>query len=164
MSDPDPSEYDEDTLTFFCDEARTVLDHQIEILADIDQKAMRTVRFTALLLGILFSAVNVAPETFEFNLWLRIGGALLLGSLVSAVVTYTASYPELGPGPAYLDDVLSQPKDETRWRIEMLRSYADWMHENDVVNRRNGLYLLISQICLTIGLVSTAVGVLVELQ
>ena len=45
-------------------EARTVIDHQIDTLSDIDDKALRTVRLTIVLVGVLATAIelNVNPE------------------------------------------------------------------------------------------------------
>ena len=40
-------------------EARTVIDHQIDTLSDIDDKALRTVRLIVVLVGVLATAIEV---------------------------------------------------------------------------------------------------------
>ena len=55
MSD-DWTEYREE-VTY--QEARTVIDHQIATLSDIDDKALRTVRLTVVLVGALATAIEL---------------------------------------------------------------------------------------------------------
>lgn len=67
-------------------EARTVLDHQIELLNDSDDKAMRTVRITLLIIGLIVSIASVVdvsgllPDITVFGLNV-IAGLLSLGLL-----------------------------------------------------------------------------------
>ncbi len=48
--------------------ARAVLEAQLEIVRNVDSKAVRTVRVTILLVGIVLSASQVRPELFDATL------------------------------------------------------------------------------------------------
>lgn len=90
-SEPEPWPTARESLTY--QEARNVLDAQRETLADIDDKALRTVRLTAVLLGLFVAAGRLAgPDLFDPGLS-AVGIVLLFASIVSSgsVKTLTTS-------------------------------------------------------------------------
>lgn len=87
------------------EEARTVLDHQIQLLSEIHAKALRTIRITVLVLGVILSS-TAFPETRQFVNWLTVAGVTsLVFAILSGLVAYTASNPNFGTSPDYLFDV-----------------------------------------------------------
>lgn len=103
-------------------EARAVLEAQQETVADIDDKAMRTVRLTVVLLGVLVSAVELADHAFRSRL-LSVGLALLVASLVIGVLTYSESTLYLGPNKSYLNQ-LRQARFAASGRGDRLERYS----------------------------------------
>jgi hypothetical protein len=63
-------------LEITCEEARSVFDAQQKTLSDIDDKAMRTVRITAIILGVIVSLARFAADVFN-QYAAGIGGAIL---------------------------------------------------------------------------------------
>ncbi|ELY92050.1 hypothetical protein [Natrinema altunense] len=153
-----PEQHDIETLRFVCDESRNVIDHQIDDLNDIDDKALRTVRITMVVVGFLVAAAQVENADPIFNRITTLGGLFLLLSITTGVLTYSASNLDLGPGPDYLIDVLSESNSEKEERIEATRSYAYWMYKNETVLQKNGWYLIITQFLLIFGMLLLAYG------
>ncbi|WP_152422138.1 hypothetical protein [Natrialba asiatica] len=155
---PEIEEYEIESLRFLCSESRDVIDHQIDDLDDIDDKALRTVRITMVVFGLLVAAAQVEGTDPIFNRITVLGGGLLLLSIIAGAGTYSASDLHLGPGPNYLIDVISKANTEKKERVEALRSCAYWMYENERIVRRNGTYLLVTQLLLVLGLLCLAYG------
>lgn len=156
---PDGQSTDSETLAFLYEDARRVLDHQVDYLGDIDDKAMRSVRIITVLVAILLSAIQVRPTHAIVNPLTALGACSLLVSMGVGIFTYSASNTHFGPGSEYLDDVLANPRYTDRWRVEILRSYADWIENNARTNARNGTYLFVCQLLLYVGIVLLAVGI-----
>lgn len=76
--------------------ARRVLDAQRETAADVDEKAMRTVRITAVIVSGAASLLGITDIAYD-PLWATGGLALLVGSLIVGVLTYEESSLYLGP-------------------------------------------------------------------
>ncbi|WP_323173633.1 hypothetical protein [Natrialba sp. PRR66] len=155
---PETGEYEIESLRFICSESRDVIDHQIDDLDDIDDKALRTVRITMVVFGLLVAAAQIEGSDPIFNRITVLGGGLLLLSIIAGAGTYSASDLHLGPGPNYLIDVVSKANTEKKERVEALGSYAYWMYENERIVRRNGTYLIITQLLLVLGLLCLAYG------
>lgn len=116
-------------------EARAVLEAQNETVADIDDKAMRTVRITAIVIGLLVSAIELAPDAFD-RFWIALGGSSLLLSLVVGVLTYGETDLYLGPTQAYIEQLRRGDFETDRWGSEQLDRYSDWL----ATNSRSSLY------------------------
>jgi hypothetical protein len=143
------------------EEARTVLDHQIQILDDIDDKATRTVRITALLLGVVVSSTSLVADPYQFINQGTTWGALSLAlSIVLGTVTYSVSSPDLGPGPRDIERVRESNYREDEWLMVMLASYEDWIDQTEWISRFNGAFLALAQLSLGVGLLLFVLGVL----
>lgn len=142
------------------EEARFVVEAQIEALRDTDDKAQSTARINGIVLGLLVSAVTVSdsPATAP-NPWIVAGGTLLLVSLCIAVLTYTVDRPSYGIGPGYVDTPLVEFESKTVAEYDLLRRYAAWIEDNSAEISTNGNYLLASQFSFVLGLVVISVGV-----
>lgn len=142
------------------EEARAVIEAQNQTMTDIDEKAMRTVRLTAVLAGVLITAYQYSPAAFSR---LGIAGALafLLGSAVSGMATYDESNLYLGPKGSYIEslahgDVNGDGED---WDEDLLEVFAGMISENhdDIV--WNGKLLKICLVSLGLAILCTALAV-----
>lgn len=165
MSRPDSSGADdevppEEFLEVARDEARFVVEAQVEALRDTDDKAQATARINGIVLGLLVSAVTVSDvPTTTVNPWLVVGGSFLLVSLCVAVLTYTVDRPSYGIGPGYVDTPLPEFESETTAGYDLLERYAEWIADNSAEISTNGNYLLVSQFSFVLGLLAISVGV-----
>lgn len=141
------------------EESRAVLDHQIAMLNDLDDKAMRTVRTAVLLLGILASAAGIAgPERLaRLDFLVQIfsivaGGCLFLSAIVGTGV-YVVSDITFGIGPSYRDEVCRSEYSEREWLELLLNDYSRWTRAMREVNASNAHSLTIAQGLLAVALV-----------
>lgn len=149
-SEPEPWPTGRESLTY--QEARNVLDAQRETLADIDDKALRTVRLTAVLLGLFVAAGRLAgPDLFDPGLS-AVGIVLLFASIVSGIATYSESDIFLGPNRQYVEQLTTDSFVGTEWHSDYLMTAAFWIGENADDIRWNGQLLTLTQGLLVIGL------------
>jgi hypothetical protein len=156
----DSNNHDPESLIVSHEEARAVLGYQIELLSDIDDKALRSVRIVTVLLGLLISAVSIASTPTQFvNFFTILGTGLLFCSLIVGVLTYTVAAPNFGPGPDYFWTEIDQTNSERRTRRQLLHKYGDWISSNQQLLRVNSSYLFVTQLLLIGGLLLFTVGV-----
>lgn len=167
MSDQDDSggsdsrqESSSESLDLVKGEARAVIDAQLEVLRSTDEKALATVRITSLILGIFVSAASLsdAPVQFTGPLFF-LGGGLLFGSTLVAIISYTADRPSYGIGPGYLDDVYPELNSQPEIKRDLLDRYANWIEDNSREIATDSFYLSVSQSLLILGLLAIATGV-----
>lgn len=124
-------------------EARRLLEAHRSTLADIDSKAVSTVRITVLVIGLVVTVAEVAdPALFHPHLFALGIGSLLLAT-VAGVFTYAESDLFLGPNREYLR-VLARG-DLKAWDEDLVVRLADWIEENRRDVRRNGRLLFLTQ-------------------
>lgn len=160
-----PAEHDIATLRSAQAQTRSVLDHQIQNFADIDDTAAKTFRLDAILLGLLLTAVSfvvrtdvVAIESY-LNPLMVFSVICLIGSFVAAVVTYTTTGIETGIGPADVERLIDRRYTETEWLVLLLRSEGKWIRANERANRAAVRYLWISHGALIVAVVTAFVGI-----
>lgn len=141
-------------------ETRAVLESQIETLDDIDDKAARTVRITALLVGAVFGAVSFGDaSSLVVNQYTWWGGVSLVVTVVLGMTTYSQSSPYVGPKP---DDLrrLSRATDSSEQLVERLLSdgYQGWVEYNGSLNRIDSYFLALTQWALATSLVLFGAG------
>lgn len=147
------------------EEARTVLDHHVRLAADIEDKAMRTVRVEVLLVAALLTTAQVVgPESPFVNTATKLGSGFLVLSLVTGIVTYAYSSPDFGPGPRYNDEIVANQHSEHEWLSVLLTDYADWIERTERITYRHGLFLSVCQTTLICGLLLLAIGVFPQLH
>lgn len=137
-------------------EARAVVDAQNATMSDIDDKAMRTVRLIAVLLGLLVTGVQFAPAAFD-DLGLRLSFALFVLSTMCGVVTYNESNLYVGPRGAYIEDMSATEFFDPPWQEHFLETMAGMIAQNEDEIRRNARWLTATQVTLVAG-VTAAVG------
>lgn len=149
------------------DEARMVLDAQREIILDIDDKAMRTVRILLLVLGLTVSVIQFTNVSFHPV----IGGIAITSWLLSilfALITYGMSNVYLGLNRQYLNYLrIHNPREEIinmngpnvpKWESDLIFEYGGWIEENAEDIKRNSALLQWTQGFLFIGLVAAVVA------
>lgn len=139
-------------------EARAVLDAQRETLADVDEKALRTVRITVLFLGVVVSVANLEPGVLA-PLPTVVGGGFLILSIAFGVVTYDGSDVYLGAGEDYLSRLAVDDVDD--WERDVVTTYSGFVATNAEEIDDNARFLLAQQATLLAGLVCISIGVIV---
>lgn len=139
-------------------EARAILDAQRETLADIDEKALRTVRITVLFLGVLVSVVNLEPGVLA-PVPTAVGGGFLVLSIVFGTMTYEESDVYLGAGEDYISRMVDEEFDD--WERHLVTTYGGFVSSNADEIDVNSRLLLAEQTTLVAGLVCVSVGVVI---
>ncbi|MDS0300835.1 hypothetical protein NDI76_18970 [Halogeometricum sp. S1BR25-6] len=160
--EPDGSASDGDpdaALRVATTEARRTLDQQLDTLEDIDRKAMRLLRFSVGLLGVVVSVLSLTDGTVGLRSMPYLGGGLafLVVGAVAAGVTYTASPRVAGASPADLERA-AETDSERAFRRTLVRSYADWIRFNAAANARAALLITVAILFVVAGAVGLALG------
>jgi hypothetical protein len=136
-------------------EARTAIEAQQATLDDIDDKAMRTVRITVLILGVFASAIRLAALNVEDvnNLAAAAGGISLVLSVVAGVFTYTQSSLAVAPDREYIDQLSAGRFTDETWDENLIETLGEWIEENTAIISFNATTLLVTQILFVLGVV-----------
>lgn len=146
-------------------EARAVIESQNETMADIDEKAMRTVRFNVLVVGVLLTAAEVAgaggrPRPASFHPFLLSVAVLtLLLSVVLGVVTYNESDLYVGLDGHYIEVLVRAEPGDRRADREVLRTFAGMISENAEEIAWNSKLLTLTQASLVLGVLKAVAAV-----
>jgi Flp pilus assembly protein TadB len=138
-------------------EARAVLEAQRATASDIDQKTMRTVRLTAIIVGLALSVAQLGAVNFD-PLTATIAVGVLIVSLIVGVLNYSASDPIAGPNPQYLSRLVANDFPETSWETHLLTEAGGWISDNEEEIARNGDVLLVQRALLVLGIQFIAVS------
>lgn len=158
-------EHDLEALRTTQEEARTVLNHQIQTFNDVDDKAAKTSQLVGLLLGLLFTAGSFLAQADAFNVTpyfntiTAAGAVVLILSFIFALATYTTSKIETGVGPTDIQRLINKRYSEEGWLILLLRSEAAWMEKNEQSLSRNATLLTVSHFALVLAIILLAAGV-----
>lgn len=139
-------------------EARAVIDAQNATMADIDDKAMRTVHLNAVILGLLVTAFEFAADMFN-TVALSVAFVLLIISTVCGVITYNESNLYVGPRGEYIEDLASDDFSNPPWEEDLLVTMAGMIAENYDDIRRNSNWLTATQVALVLGIGTAIVAV-----
>lgn len=168
MSDgPDDGEFefskpegrDIEILRVSLEQARATLEGQQRSLADMDNKAMRSVRITLVTLGILFSAAtfsNAGPFVNRLTIW---GGAFLTLSIIAGIITYSISRVEHGIGTDYLNDVRKNSYTEEEWLELVLAGYEEMCSSMRNLNKWERRLMSATLAFLAIGILFISIGI-----
>lgn len=142
-------------------EVREVLNGQKQMLSDIDDKAMRTARLTALLIGAILTAWNISGGSV-FHRELLIGdGVSLFSSIVTGIVTYSESRGLiLGPKGKYVEQLVRNSFHGRSWNEDYLLTTGYWVEENHLIIEKNSRLLSACQALLILGLLFSALAVI----
>lgn len=133
------------------EEARAVIDAQNGTMSDIDNKAMWTVRLTAILIGLLVTGVQFAPDAFQQD-WLEyaLGSFAVSGFL--GIITYNESNLFVGPKGEYVEELARGEYEEEDWDEDLLITFAGMISENYDDIRRNARLLSATLLALGVGI------------
>lgn len=160
-----PAAYDqlEDAINRF---ERTI-DHQIDLLREIDNKAQRVVQYTAVLIGVVFTALSLILRTDNVALadagpnalasfLTGLGGFLL--AICAAIITYLSSVQEYGLAREFGYNVADAVFDDRTYKEAILNSYADAVADNRRVIAVNAQRFGYSLAALFAGIVFSSLG------
>lgn len=160
-----PEEHDVESLYVAQEEARTVLDHQIQMFSNVDDKAAITFRLDAILLGLILTAASFVSQSEILDLTLYINPLTVIAiialivSFVFAVVTFMGTEISTGLAPTGINRLMENRYTETEWLILLLRSEGEWMRANEARQSRNATYLFISHGALILAVVTAFLGI-----
>lgn len=137
------------------EEGRTVLAAQRTDLGDIDDKALRTVRITALFLGVGATGARVIGTSNLNGPLAAVSLSSFLVSLLFGVTVYNESDEVVGPTAEYLGRMRRNDA-AARWELDLLVQFEGWIDGNRTVVAFNG-YLLAA--CQTFFVVGVGFGV-----
>lgn len=140
------------------EEARAVIESQNDTMADIDDKAMRTVRLNTLLIGILLAATEATEASMfdPFVLKISIGG--LVRSTVAGLLTYTESDLYVGPRGEYIERLVAGDT-VSPWSEDLLLTFAGMIAENAEEIVRNSRLLSATQFFLVVGILAAMASI-----
>lgn len=148
----------EPALQELLEESRTTLSEQLGQIDKIDTAAVRTVRISLLILGILAGGPALVPFP-DLGLAGAIGTTTLVLTLIGAISTYGTSRVFIGSAPDELNvDYTDFPTTEST-SVEILSEYDEGISENRNTLRANGFLLAVSRTLLVISIVTILYGI-----
>lgn len=139
-------------------EARAVLEAQNATMTDVDEKAMKTVRFNVILIGLLLTAQRIAgPRVFHERL-LYVSLAGLVCSTILGIATYNESNLYVGPGGYYFEEAAQEPPRDDQSDMDLLEAYAGMIYENAEAIDWNAWVLTLTQTALVVGIVTAVLA------
>lgn len=141
-------------------EARAVIEAQNETMSELDEKAMRTMRFNAIIGGIFVSAYQYQSEAFHTKLTAAAGGFLFVSAAL-CVATYDESNLYLGPDGEYLSDLANGDIEDGEWEQDLIDVFSGMIsiNRNDIMF--NAWLLKISLLLLIIGVGTGFVSIVI---
>jgi hypothetical protein len=154
----DGDDWESERLAVLHTEARRMLEAQSETMSDIDDKATKTVRFNAILIGLLLTGERVAgPGVFATPI-LYFALAALVCSTVVGIVTYGESSLYVGPGGTYFEQAVEEQSAGGGWDRDLLEAYAGMIFENEETIALNSWLLTVTQATLVVGVAAAVLA------
>lgn len=147
------------------EEVRTTVEGQVAWLREIDDNAMRTLRFNTVLLGLVVPAFSFA---LEFGLVVEIqafytsytafGITTLIASTALAGLTYTSSSIEAGVSSDDVRGARRRALTDEEVHDALLASYVQWIRSNQETVRWNTVLVTLTVILTIVAFVSLTLG------
>lgn len=141
------------------EESRTTLSEQLGQINKIDDAAVRTVRISLLILGILAGGPTLVPFP-DLGLAGAVGTVALVLTLVGAITVYGTSRVFIGSAPDELAVDYTQVPIVENTYVEILSEYDDGLSDNRSTLRANGFILAISRTLLVISIIAILYGLI----
>jgi len=147
-----PDETDVEVLRNVCNESRAVLDHRIDKLREVDEKAIQIIRASVLFISILVSGAAIAgldkvKELDGGAKWsFGVGIIGFVFTSIYGVYVYTDSEEDYGPDKQFRNESRKAIFNEKEWLTQMLIGYDEWVQNMKNVNDRNTSQLFLLQI------------------
>lgn len=132
------------------EQGNRVLEAQKDDINDIDDKALRTVRITALIIGVAATGLQAVKNLTVNDTTAVIGLGSLFLSLTFGVLTYSESAEIVGPTADYLDG-MRDGRRGTDWEVDLLIQLPGWISRNQEKVERNALLFTFCQLTLLVG-------------
>lgn len=132
------------------EEGRRVLEAQQSDIDDVDDKALRTVRITALLLGVGATGARVIGVSNVNGLAAALSLASFLLSMLFGVAVYNESDEVAGPTAEYLGR-MRRDDAYARWELDLLVQFEGWIEGNRKIVAFNGYFLAACQTFFVLG-------------
>ena len=171
MSEPETS--DVEALHVTREGSRAVLDHQVSLQKDLDDKALRTVRLALVLVALVVSVAQLMEPSqltaLDIGTLLSVGTGVL-GLSIAVFIglgVYVETDVPFGVGPGHRREVTSQAYSEMEWLEVLLAEYDRWTDDARAANGVNALWLGRGQASMAIGvgyLFSSVVGLTTPLS
>ena len=126
--------------------------YQIDTLSDIDDKALRTVRLTVVLVGVLATAIELDVVQNLNDTLLIVGGGILFLSMLIGMMTYGESDLYLGPNRSYINTLADNDFDDKTWDEDLLTTMGEGIEDNYNEISWNARLLTYTQAALLTGL------------
>ncbi len=140
------------------EQGERVLDAQKEDINQLDDKALRTVRITAIIIGVGATGLQIVgsnssnvSDTSSINGdTAALGLCFLFLSLCLGILTYTESSEIIGPTAEYLDSMRDSRRG-VEWETDLLIQIPGWVSRNQEKVERNALVFSFCEATLIIG-------------
>lgn len=139
------------------EEARTTTSQQLGQINKNEVAAVRTVKISFLLLGLLAGGSQLPPFP-DLGLPGVLGTWALVGSLLASLFVYGEAETFIGPRPDELSIDYTGEEDSTDSYAEVLNRYEDGILRNQRVLYSNGFLLGISRLLLALAIVFVVLG------
>lgn len=149
------------------DRFERTINTQLALLSKIDDKAANVVRYTSLLIGVLFTALTLAAQSKSLSLHdvaplpsalFFVGTTSLLVAICVAIITYLSSVQEYGPDASYGYNVAGGDIQTPDYEMLLLVGYADAVKDNMDVIDANALRFRWALSSLLVGVVYTSLA------
>ncbi|WP_231185665.1 hypothetical protein [Haladaptatus sp. DYF46] len=118
-------------------EARKTVEGQVKWIREIDNKAMKTVRFNTILLGLILPAFSFAVKydvVERINAFYTVNTGIGIGCLITSTalagVTYTSSSLEAGVSAGDIRTADERDLTDRQVHDTLVNSYAGWIQSN----------------------------------
>lgn len=143
------------------DRAESVLEGQLADLAVIHERAIRTVRIEAVLLGALGSVAQLTPSGLPANSWVTVSSLLLVASIIAGIFTSGSTSPNYGPGPGYVKSNFESGDTNEDVYLELLQGYREAISYNSGVVNDSATHLFVTQALFVAAIVSGSIAIFV---
>lgn len=154
-----------EALRWTRDESRSVLNHQIALLNELDDRALQTSRTAVVVLGILISVGGIAGRESVVDLpgivQVLAGVSILLlsATILVGIALYSSTDVTFGIGDSHREELASTAYTEREWLTLLFDEYAVWSATMQRANENNAERLLLAQLSLSTALLSLLLAV-----
>lgn len=146
-----------DARQILLEEARTAANQQLGQVRKIDAEAVRTVRISLLLAGILAGGSQLPPFP-DVGIFGALGMWSLVGSLLAGLYVYGTMHLFVGSGPGELGVDYEESPSVERAHVEVIGKYEDGIRRNWKTLYANGIVLVVARCLLAAAAVFLVLG------
>lgn len=142
------------------EQSTRIIETQIDIMNNIDDKAIDTVRIAAVIIGAFVTLAKVGGLGLFEPVTATVGVVILFSTLFAGIGTYNESRElRLGPDKEYLEQLTRNDFEGETWDRDYFESVGEWIETNHGEIEWNSKLLTATQIGLLLGLLSLSLSV-----